>query len=64
MSKTLKEVKFKLISQNMTQKELAEKIGISEEYLSKIINGKHTCNVKIAIKIAKNLNTTVEDIFK
>lgn len=63
MPKILITVKLELIKQNITQKELATKIGISPEYLSKIISGKHTCNVNIAIKIAKNLNSNVEYLF-
>lgn len=63
MPKILKSVKLKLVEQNITQKELATKVGISQEYLSKIISGKHTCNVNIAIKIAKILNSNVEYLF-
>ena len=63
MSKILYNVKYQLIRQNMTQKELADLTGITEEYLSKIISGKHICNVNIALKIAKILNSSVEYLF-
>lgn len=63
MNKKLKKIKILLIKNNLTQRELANKINISEEYLSKIISCKHIPNVNIALKIAQELNTTVEDIF-
>lgn len=47
----------------LTQAELAKKLKISISYLSKIENEKTPINVKLAIKIARALRTTVEDIF-
>ncbi|HDR4512950.1 TPA: helix-turn-helix transcriptional regulator [Bacillus cereus] len=47
----------------MSQEILAKKVGITRQYLSEIENGKKQPSVIIAVKIAKALNTKVEDIF-
>lgn len=47
----------------LTQAELAKKLKISISYLSKIENEKTPINVKLAIRIARALRTTVEEIF-
>lgn len=36
------QVKQRLIELNMTQRELAKKIGVNENYLSAILNGRRT----------------------
>ncbi len=51
--------KEKLIS----QEKLAEQVGLSRTYISEIENNKKQPNVKLAIKIAKILGTSVESIF-
>ncbi|MGS2751317.1 helix-turn-helix transcriptional regulator [Bacillus zanthoxyli] len=51
--------KAKLIS----QEKLAISVGSSRTYISEIENNKKQPNVKLAIKIAKILDTNVEDIF-
>ncbi|PER23524.1 helix-turn-helix transcriptional regulator [Bacillus cereus] len=47
----------------MSQVILAKKVGITRQYLSEIENRKKQPSVIIAVKIAKALNTKVEDIF-
>lgn len=47
----------------ITQAALANKLKISVQYLSKIENEKKLINVRLAIRIAHALDTTVEDIF-
>ncbi|MEC1628635.1 helix-turn-helix transcriptional regulator [Bacillus paranthracis] len=51
--------KEKLIS----QERLANYVGSSRTYISEIENNKKQPNVKLAIKIAKILGTSVENIF-
>lgn len=63
MKNPLTNVKIELIKQGMTQKELAAKVGITEEYLSKIVNQKNTPSVTIALKISDALTKTVEELF-
>ncbi len=38
--------------------EFAKKVGVSRKHMSKIINGKNRITPKMAIRIAKVLNTT------
>lgn len=48
---------------NMTQRELAKKVGITETSISRYIDNIRKPNVYIAIKIARALGTTVEKVF-
>ena len=48
----------------MTQAELSEKSGLSQEHISRIENGKFTPNVKTADRIASALGVTLMDILK
>lgn len=47
----------------LTQAELAKKLKISISYLSRLENEKTPINVKLAIRIARALRTSVEEIF-
>lgn len=47
----------------MTQRELAEKVGISHTYLSNIENGKRPLSITLASRIAKVLRCSRDDIF-
>lgn len=47
----------------LTQKQLAEKLRMSEAYINKIENETRNINVVLAIRIAKALEATVEEIF-
>jgi len=53
-----------LADKNMTQAELASRVGIKREYLNKIINNHITPTVGLAMKIAKALDMRVEDLFQ
>ncbi|WP_095021981.1 helix-turn-helix transcriptional regulator [Bacillus thuringiensis] len=59
MNKIAELRKEKLIS----QEKLAVQVGLSRTYISEIENNKKQPNVKLAIKIAKVLGTSVESIF-
>ncbi|MED2798129.1 helix-turn-helix domain-containing protein [Bacillus cereus] len=59
MNKIAELRKEKLIS----QERLAAQVGLSRTYISEIENNKKQPNVKLAIKIAKVLGTSVESIF-
>lgn len=58
-----KVIKTKIIEMNCTQKEIAEKIGISEVTLSKWINGE-IGNIKKFIELCNILNIEIADIKK
>jgi putative transcriptional regulator len=47
----------------LTQKQLAEMLNLTREYLNKIENEKKQINVRLAIRIARALDTTVEHLF-
>ena len=47
----------------LTQEELAERVKISTNYMYLIENEKKDINVSLAIRIARALNSTVEEIF-
>jgi putative transcriptional regulator len=48
---------------DLTQAELAKKLKISVSYLSALENERKPINVALAIRIARALRTSVEDIF-
>jgi putative transcriptional regulator len=48
---------------NMTQEELAKKVGVRRETILYIEKGKYNPSLKLAYKIAKALNTTIEELF-
>jgi putative transcriptional regulator len=55
---------YKVIRQkNMTQSDLAKKVGIKREYINRIINGKITPKIPLGMPIAKALEVSVEDLF-
>ena len=56
-------VKIARIKKKIKQQELAEMVGISRYFLYKIENEEAVPNVKIALKIASLLDTTVEELF-
>ncbi len=52
-----------LVSKNMTQAELAKKVGVKREYLNRIINKKITPTIPLGMRIARALGKRVEDLF-
>ncbi len=48
---------------NLTQEELAQKIGVSRQTINSIEKGKYVPSVVIALKMARVFNAKVEDIF-
>ncbi len=49
---------------DITQEDLAKKIGVSRQTINAIEKGKFNPSVKLALKMAKIFNCSVEDIFK
>lgn len=52
------------IAKNMTQSELAEKIGVRSSTISQYEKGKRNPNISILKKIAIALDCTVDDLLK
>jgi putative transcriptional regulator len=48
---------------NLTQEELAQKVGVSRQTIIAIEKGNYTPSVQLALKIARAFKLTVEDIF-
>ena len=48
---------------NLTQEELAKKAGVRRETIVFLEKGKYNPSLKLAYKIAKVLNTTIEELF-
>jgi len=49
---------------DLTQEGLAQKLGVSRQTINAIENGKFNPSVKLALKMAKVFNCTIEDIFE
>ena len=62
----LKKGKLENLGFSTTQKKMAEDIGISESYFSKILNSKRKCSKVLAYAITKRLNNDkeIEDFFE
>ncbi len=61
MKTKVKELRTKL---NLTQKDLAEKAGVSRQTINYLEQGKYLPSLPLAIKLAKILGTTVEELFQ
>lgn len=48
---------------NLTQAEVAEKIGVSRQSINAIEKGKYVPSTVLALKLAKLFNTNVETLF-
>jgi putative transcriptional regulator len=52
-----------IAARNLTQAELARKVGIKREYINRIINCKVTPTIPLGMRIANALNVSVEELF-
>jgi putative transcriptional regulator len=57
-------VKVERAKQNITQQELAEKIGVSRQTINSVETQKYIPSTVLALKIALVFNTTVNAIFE
>ena len=48
---------------NLTQEELAEKVGITRQTMLYIEKGKYNPSLLVAHKVAKVLKSSIEDVF-
>jgi putative transcriptional regulator len=48
---------------NLTQQDLAEKIGVSRQTINSIEANRYVPSTELALKLARLLETTVEEIF-
>jgi putative transcriptional regulator len=57
-------IKVERAKKNWTQAELAEKIGVSRQAINSIEAGKFVPSTVLALRMAKEFETTVEIIFQ
>ncbi|MEE0776839.1 MAG: helix-turn-helix transcriptional regulator [Bacillota bacterium] len=57
-------IKQHRLESNLSQSDLAKKIGVTRETISRVESGRCNPSLELAYKIAKCLNTTIEDIFQ
>ncbi|WP_400080685.1 helix-turn-helix transcriptional regulator [Winogradskyella sp. R77965] len=56
-------IKIERARHNLTQRDLAEKIGVSRQSINAIEKGKYIPSTLLAIKIAKLFKIPVEELF-
>jgi putative transcriptional regulator len=54
---------LRFMNSEMTQQELADKVGVTRQTIHAIETGKFNPSVKLALLIAKTFHVTVEDTF-
>lgn len=47
----------------LTQEELANKLGVTRQTIIAVENDKYNPTLELAMRLAKYLNTTIEDLF-
>lgn len=57
-------IKVERARKNLTQAELAEKIGVSRQAVNSIETGRFVPSTVLALKMAKVFGTTVEVVFQ
>jgi putative transcriptional regulator len=48
---------------NLTQEKLAQSVGVRRETIIFLEQGKYNPSLRLAYKVARTLNTTVEELF-
>lgn len=48
---------------NITQEELAKQVGVRRETIIFLEKGKYNPSLRLAYRVAKALNSTIEDVF-
>lgn len=56
-------LKIARIEKDMTQKDLAEKIGVSRQTINAIEKGEYNPTIKLCLKICWALNKKLDDLF-
>lgn len=55
--------KLRFEHNEMTQKELAQRVGVSRQTIVAIEKGQYSPTLELCFKIARELNTTIDDVF-
>ncbi|WP_294297242.1 helix-turn-helix transcriptional regulator [uncultured Chryseobacterium sp.] len=57
-------IKIERAIKNVTQEDLAKRIGVSRQTINAMEKGKYVPSTVLALKIARYFSTTVENIFE
>jgi len=57
-------IKIQRATYNLTQEDLAKKIGVSRQTINTMESGKYVPSTLLALKLAKELKITVEELFQ
>ncbi|AGA57122.1 MULTISPECIES: helix-turn-helix transcriptional regulator [Thermobacillus] len=63
MEKLQNTLKIHRAKKNLTQEQLADLVGVTRKTINTIENGKFVPSTVLALKLAKALETTVEELF-
>lgn len=63
MEKLQNTLKIHRAKKNLTQEQLANLVGVTRKTINTIENGKFVPSTVLALKLAKALETTVEELF-
>ena len=55
--------KLRFNNDEMTQQELADKVGVTRQTIVAIEKGKYSPSLELAFKISRVFNATLEDVF-
>jgi putative transcriptional regulator len=56
--------KYRFLNGELSQQELASRVNVSRQTIISIERGDYNPSVKLALLLAKKLNTTVEQLFQ
>jgi len=54
--------KFRLLK-NLTQEELAQRVGVRRETIMRLENAKYNPSLELAVRIARELDSSIDDLF-
>ncbi|MGE6631841.1 helix-turn-helix transcriptional regulator [Bacillus sp. NPDC077027] len=57
-------IKVLRAERDWTQKDLAEKLGVTRQTVASIENGKYSLSLKLAFKIARTFDVDLYDVFQ
>ena len=55
---------YRLLADEMTQQDLADKVGATRQTIHSIEKGRYNPSVGLALRITKTLNVSVEELFE
>lgn len=57
-------IKLYLLDHNVKQKELAEAAGVSDQFMSMVVNGEKKPPFDVVLAVARFMGVTVDDLIK